>query len=72
MFSLNNCRDFKGSNIRLKVLFLNSLKLPFLLNVSDHFLQPYSTTGNIPLLYILILKLLERSRKDESVWTIII
>ena len=37
-------------------------------NIRDHVSQPYSTTGNINVLYILIFKLLERSLED-NVWT---
>ena len=32
------------------------------------FKYPYSTTGNIIVLYILIFKFLERSLEDKSVW----
>jgi hypothetical protein len=39
------------------------------LNVRDHALQSYSTTGNIIVLYVLIFKFLERSREDKIVWT---
>ena len=48
---------------------LNTLSLCSSLNVRDHVSQPYSTTGNITVLYILIFKFLERSREDKSVWT---
>ena len=50
-------------------MFSNTLGLDSSLNVKDHVLQPYSTTGNIIVLYILILKFLERSLEDKSVWT---
>ena len=39
------------------------------LNVRDHVSQPYSTTGNTIVLYILLIKFLERSLEDKSVWT---
>ena len=58
-----------GPNIRLRFLFSNTLSLHSFLNVRGHVLQPYSTTGNIIVLYILIFKFLERSREDKSVWT---
>ena len=58
-----------GPNIRLRILFSNTLSLHSSLNVRDHASQPYSTTGNIIVLYILIFKFLERSREDKSVWT---
>ena len=41
----------------------------FSLNVRDHVSQPYSTTGNIIVLYILIFKFLGKSQEDKSVWT---
>ena len=49
--------------------FSNTLSLDSSLNVRDHVPQPYSTTGNIIVLYILIFKLLEKSLEDKSVWT---
>jgi len=39
-------------------LFSNTLSLHSSLNVRDHVTQPYSTTGNITILYILILRFL--------------
>ena len=40
-------------NIRFSILFSNTLSLDSSLNVRDHVSQPYSTTGNIIVLYIL-------------------
>jgi len=48
---------------------LNTLSLHSSLNVRDHVSQPYGTTGNIIVLYILIFKFLERILDDKSVWT---
>ena len=48
----------------------NTLSLHSFLNVRDHVSQPYSTTGNITALYILILKFIERSLEDCLDWII--
>ena len=53
-----------GPNIRLRILFLSTVSLPFSLYVRDHVSQPYNTNYNIIFLYILILKFFERSRED--------
>ena len=58
-----------GPNTRLRILFSNTLSPHSSFNVRDHVPQPYSTTGNIIVLYILIFKFLERSVEDKSVWT---
>ena len=58
-----------GPNIRLSILFSNTLSLDSSLNVRDHVSQLYSRTGNIIVLYILIFKSLESSREDQNVWT---
>ena len=46
-------------------LWGDSLQSP--LNVRDHVSQPYSTTGNIIVLYILIFKFSERSLDNTEV-----
>ena len=53
-----------GPNICIRILFSNTLSLHSSLNVRDHVSQPYSTTGNIIVLYILIFNFLERSAED--------
>ena len=55
---------FLGPNIRLSILFSYTLSLHSFLNVRDHVSQPYSTTGNIIVLNILIYKFLDRSLED--------
>ena len=45
-------------NIRLRILFSNTLSLRSSLKVRDHATQPHGTTGNIIVLYILISKFL--------------
>ena len=57
------------SNICLRIQSSNTLSHRSSLNERDRVLQPYSTTGNIIVLYILIFKLQEGSREDKSVWT---
>ena len=61
-------RSLLNPNIRLRILFSNTISLHSSLIVRDHVSQPYSTTGNIIVLYILIIKFLEKSPED-SVWT---
>ena len=53
-------------NICLWILFSNTLSLHSSLNVRDHVSQPYSTTGNTIVLYILMFKFLQRSLEDKS------
>ena len=50
-------------------LFLNTLSRRSSLNVREPASQPYSTCGNIIVLYTLIFKFLERSREYKMVWT---
>ena len=40
-----------GPNIRLRILFSNTLSLHSSLNLRDHASQPYSRTGNITVIY---------------------
>ena len=58
-----------GPNICLRILFLNTLSLHCCSNVKYYVSKPYNTNDNIIVLYILIFKFLERSRKDKSIWT---
>ena len=41
-----------GLNVRLRILFSNTLSLHSSLNIRDHVSLPYSTTGNIIVLYM--------------------
>ena len=59
-----------GPNICLRILFSNTLSLHSSFNVRDHVSQPYSTTGDIIVIYILIFKFLEKSLEDKSDWII--
>ena len=57
-----------GPNIRLRILFSNTLNLCFSLDVRDYAsLSHRTTTGNIIVLYILIFKLLKRSRDSSHI-----
>ena len=56
-----------GSKYSPQDQFSNTLSLGSSLNVRDHASKPYSTTGNIIILDILIFKFLERSLEDKSV-----
>ena len=58
-----------GPEIRFTILFSNTLSLRSSLNVRDQAPQPYTTTGNIIDLHIIIFKFLEKSREDRSVCT---
>jgi hypothetical protein len=58
-----------GPNIRVSILFSNTLSLRSSIDARDHISQPYGKTDNVIVLYILIFKFLERSRKEKSVWT---
>ena len=60
-----------GPIFRLRIPFSNTFSLRYSLKVRNNASQPYSKTGNVIVLYILIFKCLERSREDKSVWTAI-
>ena len=59
-------------NILLRILFSNAFNLHFSLNVRNHPSQPYITTGNIIVLYILVFIFLERSLEDKTFRTYMI
>ena len=54
-YEVPHCEAFFTPNIRLRILFSNTLSLHSSLNVREHVSQPYSTTGNIIALCILII-----------------
>ena len=66
-YSLSNSHPSWAPKICLGMLFLDTLSLSSSLNVKQS--QPCSLTGNIIVLYILIIKFLEKSREDKNVWT---
>ena len=53
-----------GHKTHLRILFSNILSLRPSLNVKDYVSQPYSTTGCIIVLYVLIFKLREFEKKE--------
>ena len=52
--------------IRLRILLSSTLSLRSSFNVRARASKPYKTTGNITVLYILILKFLERSLSSRA------
>ena len=72
-YEVPHCKAFSTPyshpNIRLRILPSNTLSLRSSLNERELVSQPYSTTGNIIVLYILMFKFLERSRENERVCT---
>jgi hypothetical protein len=56
-------------NILFSTLFSNTLNLCSSLNVRDQVWQPYRTTGNIIVLYILIFTFFYNRREDKKFWT---
>jgi hypothetical protein len=53
-----------GPNFLLRTLFSNALNLCSL-SVRDQVSHPYKTTGEVIVLYLLIIKLLEKRREDR-------
>jgi hypothetical protein len=58
-----------GPNILLSTLFSNTLSLCSSLKVRDQVSHPYTTTDNIMVLYILIVKFFDSNREDRRFWT---
>jgi len=58
-----------GTNILLNTLFSNTLGLRSTLNVSDQVSHPYTATGKIIFLYILIFKFLDSNLEDNRFFT---
>ena len=56
-----------GPNIRLRILFSNTLTPRSSLNVTDHASQPYSTTDNIIVLYVLPFTITELNYGEGTV-----
>ena len=55
-----------GLNILLKILFSKTVSLHSSLNIRDHVSQPYSTIGNIIVLYVLIIKFFAKNPSSSQ------
>jgi hypothetical protein len=58
-----------GPNILLNTLFSKTLSLRSSLKETDQVSHPYSTSGKITVLYILIFGLFDMRREDKRFWT---
>jgi hypothetical protein len=58
-----------GPNIFLKTLFSKTLSLCSSSKVRDQVSHPYSTTGKITILYILIFRFYDMRWEEERFWT---
>ena len=57
--------SFLWPNVRCRILFSKILILHASLNVRNYASEPYGASGNIIVLYVLILKFLQRSREEK-------
>jgi hypothetical protein len=61
-------KSLLGPNILLNTLFSKLLTLCSSLKLRDQVSHPYSTTGKITVLYILIFRFFDMRREDKRFW----